>query len=217
MTMREYVEGRGRVAFKSTFWGFLVGAFGWAAWSTFSKDVPDVKVVVGIACCVGVFSVVEFLKRTKCPRCNGSLSRLAAHSMNRGLHDGAACPHCGVSFDEPMVGPPLEPRLDAVVTMRKCVELRATIVSPVLYVAIPAMLYTFAADKRSASGIVAIAICVVAVAGAALFISRTPCPQCSRPLGFVANRLGSGGYTRTARCPGCGVGADEPIEKAAAS
>jgi hypothetical protein len=114
-------------------------------------------------------------------------------------------------------GPPLEPRLDAVVTMRKCVELRATIVSPALYVAIPAMLYAFAADKSSTSGIVAIAICVVAVAGAALFISRTPCPQCSRPLGFVANRLGSGGYTRTARCPGCGVGADEPIEKAAAS
>jgi hypothetical protein len=213
MTIREYVEGRGRLAYRLTFWGFLVVAFGWAIWKTLSKNAPDPKVVIGISCVIGVFGVMAFLKRTTCPRCNKSLSRIAARSMNpRVTQRVKACPHCGVSLDEPMEGPPREATLDSELTIRKCVELRAAKVSPALYVAIPAMLYALAAPRGSFSGVIAIGICVVAVAGSAIFIYRTPCPRCRNPLGFVANRLGGGGSTSSDRCSACSASVDEPID-----
>lgn len=188
-------------------------AFGWAIWSALSTYLPDVKIVIGSAVLVGLLVVVGYLRRTKCPRCSGSLSRIASRYMKSGAAEiTTTCPHCGVSFDEPMDGPSLEPSLDAMVTIRKCVERRAEKISPVVYVAVAAFLYWFATPSSTVSGKAAISICVSLVVGGALFISRTKCPKCNRPLGLVANRVGSGGSVGTAKCPGCGVTVDEPIE-----
>jgi transcription elongation factor Elf1 len=163
---------------------------------------------------LGLTTTTAFLKRTTCPRCNKSLCKIAARSMNpRVTQRIKACPHCGVSLDEPMEGPPREATLDSEVTTRKCVELRAAKVSAALYVAIPAILYAFAAPRGSFSGVIAIGICVVAVAGAAIFINRTPCPRCRHPLGLVANRLGGGGSTSSDRCSACSASVDEPIDR----
>lgn len=211
MTIRDYVEGRGTRAYRLTV-GSLLGVITcWVIWSSLSKNAPDAKIVIPIAMLLVLFVVIAYLHRTKCPRCRKSLSAIAARAMSKGAVERAnACPHCGVNFDDPIEGPPIDPVLDQVMTIRKCVESRARKVSWAVYVAIPAAFYAYFAPKGSAT-FAAIAICVTSIGGAAIFINRTPCPKCGHPLGLVATRMGASRSSDTAQCPKCGTKVDAPL------
>jgi len=213
MTIREYVQRRGRLAYKVTFWSMLGAMFGLVPWTTISKETaPDVKIAVPVAALLVVFPVMEYLRRSKCPRCAGDLSRLASRAKSQQPLNANACPHCGVNLDEPMDGPPLEPVLDRIVTIRKTVQARAAKVSFALYVFIPIAFYAFFwAPKWSTSQMAAIALGAVAILIPAFFINRTPCPKCGQGLGMVASRIASAGSG--AKCKTCGTHVDAPIDK----
>jgi transcription elongation factor Elf1 len=212
MTIRDYVEGRGKRAYKLTVGSLISMILVWVVWASFSKRAPDAKIVIPIGMLLVLFAVIAYLHRTKCPRCSKSLSAIAARAMSKGAVERAnACPHCGVSFDDPVHGPPIDPVLDQVMTIRKYVESRAKKVSWAVYVAIPAAFYAYFAPKGSAT-FAAIAICVTSIGGAAIFINRTPCPKCGHPLGLVATRIGSSRSNDTEQCPKCGTKVDAPLD-----
>jgi hypothetical protein len=203
MTTREYIEHRGRLAYKTTFWSLLGVIIGWALWATISKETaPGVATAISLAVLLAAFPVIAYLGQTKCPRCAGELSRLASRAMSKQSLNANTCPHCGVSLNEQTDGPPLEPLLDRIVTIRKTVHARAAKVSFALYVFIPIFFYAlFWAPRWSASQLVAIALGAIALSIPAIFINRTPCPKCGRALGMVASRISSAG--RGVKCKAC--------------
>jgi presenilin-like A22 family membrane protease len=46
--------------------------------------------------------------------------------------------------------------------------------------------------------------------GVIVLMNRTPCPRCRQPLGSIAARAANG-WAKTAHCPHCRVGFDEPL------
>jgi len=50
--------------------------------------------------------------------------------------------------------------------------------------------------------------------GVIVHLSRTPCPQCQRPLGSIAARAANG-WAKTAHCPGCRISLDEQMSSPA--
>jgi len=174
------------------------------------KDLPEANVVASVA--IAVFFVVHMiiLKVTKCPRCGGGMWKAVARAM-RQRADNSTCPHCGVSFDEPMEGPRLPPSLDAIVTIRKCVEVRAAKESRFSYLGVLAMLCAMAAPNGSVSRFAAITCFLVCLIIAIWLINRTPCPKCNRPLGWLANRIAWRGSKDSDRCKNCGTGVDDQM------
>jgi len=217
MTIREYVERRGRLARKVTLWSMLAVIFAFALWGTLSKGTaPATNIAVTVAILLILVPVTEYLRRTKCPRCRGDLSRIASRAMSRKPPDPSAnsCPHCGVNLDESTDSPQREPVLDRIETIRKTVQARAAKVSFALYVYFPMVLYAFfVAPKMSTAQIVAIALGAVAISVPAIFINRTPCPVCGRALGMVASRITRAGSG--AKCKACGTDIDAPIHNSA--
>lgn len=106
-----------------------------------------------------------------------------------------------------------EPMLDRIVRIRKFVHARAAKVSFALYVFVPLILFAFLAPRCSSSQLVAIALCVIAVGISAIFINRTPCPQCGHVLGMVASRAARS--PAGAKCNACGTDIDAPLYNSA--
>jgi hypothetical protein len=164
MMIRDYVERRGRLARRVTFWSMIGLAIGFALWGAISKKTsPDANIAAPVAILLLVFPVIEYVKRTRCLRCAGELSRLASRAMSRIPLDEDSCPHCGVSLDEPTDGPSREPMLDRIVTIRKTVQARAVRYSFALYVSLPLVFYAiFVALRWSTAQFVAVALGMVA-------------------------------------------------------
>jgi hypothetical protein len=59
-----------------------------------------------------------------------------------------------------------------------------------------------AADLLGLGGIAAIGVVIK---------QRIACPVCSKPVGWLSTRSGSGRVVAGARCPNCGVSLDDPI------
>jgi hypothetical protein len=110
MTIREYIKSRGRVVRKfSLVWIVTATILGFAFSSLVEHtDSRNWWVFMAITLVV-VTTVIE--RRTKCPRCKRTLSKLVYESAWRttgDIHD-RACPHCKVSLDEPMDSPANQP------------------------------------------------------------------------------------------------------------
>ena len=50
--------------------------------------------------------------------------------------------------------------------------------------------------------------------GVIVQLSRTPCPQCQRPLGTIAARAANG-WAKSAHCPGCRISLDAQMDRPA--
>jgi hypothetical protein len=105
MTIREYCAHRSRLARKIA---ILVGVswmLGWSAFQVLAKMTINSWYVAGTAALLIACVMNVVLQRTKCPRCGFSLRKVVAQAASSTLPRVDACPHCGVSLDEPTEHP----------------------------------------------------------------------------------------------------------------
>jgi transcription elongation factor Elf1 len=178
----------------------------WAILSVFFKNLPGAKAIIYPAVLLAFVAAVTIFRRTTCPRCSQSLSTITARTMNGRAAVATCCPHCGVSFDEPVEGSRLEPILDNVVTIRKSVERRAGRMTKFVFVGMGAGAIGFFAPNWSPTQITAFSLFGLFVVSFRLILNRTPCPKCNQPLKGV----GGANSPESASCPHCGLGIDEP-------
>jgi hypothetical protein len=77
------------VAVPVLIWGYVGGRY---------EDVGAVIGIVGVAI---MYGGLLYLDRTKCPKCSTRVRFQAANQCRPWGPQVNACPHCGVSFDEP--------------------------------------------------------------------------------------------------------------------
>jgi predicted RNA-binding Zn-ribbon protein involved in translation (DUF1610 family) len=79
--------------------------------------------------------------------------------------------------------------------------------------AIPAWICGIVAPKGSLLEFIGIAVFLVTIFIVTVWLGRTPCPRCGKPLGMVAQQRQRFGerLLRTDRCRNCGFGVDEQI------
>jgi hypothetical protein len=78
---------------------FLVGS---SAYQVLAKVRINSWYLAGGAGVIIVCVMLPIFRRTRCPRCGLSLSKVVASVGNGRLPRLDACPHCGVSLDEQM-------------------------------------------------------------------------------------------------------------------
>src|ERR1700733_2376667 len=100
MTIREYLTKR--------VWLLRAVRFGWAVVPLsliflFPQSArPHVLYLIGPAYIAMLAVSLWIMRQTRCPLCQGSLSEFTKKPMPARFGFSDSCPHCGVSFDEPM-------------------------------------------------------------------------------------------------------------------
>jgi hypothetical protein len=102
MTIREYIVRRGRFVQGFSLFCAIVGLVVFLFLDPYSTKttgkgwiVPHFVLILAICWFIGL--------TTKCPRCGRNLGSLVSQvSSGWKVQWLAGCPHCGVSFDEPM-------------------------------------------------------------------------------------------------------------------
>jgi hypothetical protein len=102
VTIREYCANRARSVRKVTIILGVIFLVSCSFYTTFAKLQNNSWYIAGAA---GLFIFVIMnvgTNRIGCPRCDSSLRRAAFNELTPVLPLITACPHCGVSLDEPM-------------------------------------------------------------------------------------------------------------------
>jgi hypothetical protein len=104
MTIREYCALRMRLARRIAIPLGVIFLLGSAAFQVLAKVRINSWYLAGVAGLIIACVMLPIFRWTRCPCCGQSLSKVVASSGNGRLPQLDACPHCGVSLDQPMPG-----------------------------------------------------------------------------------------------------------------
>jgi len=99
MTIRGYIKRRFHKVFIPTLLPVLIVLFWPMQWSVV------VTIVLALLIFVGVAIVSAYMRRSRCPRCSNQLGNSALAVGASRQYVLTRCPHCSVSFDEPLESP----------------------------------------------------------------------------------------------------------------